>query len=97
MCKSTLRKYNVADPTRIRRFFPGYVLGEITLCIVAGVLAALEFWGWAIGAAAGAVVAWLVWRPSKRETEAGFTRYYCDKCQNHFEGEPLRRLTTNAI
>lgn len=97
VCKNTLRRYSVEGPTPVRRFLPGYVLGEITLWIVGGTLAAFEFWGWASGVAAGAIVMWLVWRPSKREAEAGFSRYYCDKCQNHFEGDALRRLTTNAI
>jgi hypothetical protein len=95
-CDHELRMYDIADPTPIRRFLPGYLVGEITLWIVAGLLAVLGFIGWAIGAVIAGLVAWAIMRSSYRHVREKFARYHCAKCQNHFEGDALRKLTTDV-
>jgi rubredoxin len=95
-CGHDLRMYDVADPTPVRRFLPGYVAGEITLWVVAGILAALGYFGWAIAVLAASLVAWAIMRRPYAEAQNKFARYHCENCQHHFEGDTLRKITADA-
>ena len=96
-CGAPLDLYDVPSGLTVGRFFASEGAYWLVVLLLAPILFGLGVSNPGIAMALAIPVVllllWRIWGRWGREAKAEHARYYCQRCNHHFEGDALRQLT----